>query len=87
MRGRHDIFVIDKRRPAVEYAMVREHGHPRVLVCVRGGAADDKGFYTQRSAPFNNKIRKYYEPVMYRYTGYMLQCFHVFFCLWLNARV
>jgi len=81
MRGRHDVFVIDERRAAVEFALVREHGHPRVLVHVRGGAADDSVFLTQRSASFNNKIRENYEPVKYRYTGCMLQWFHVFFCL------
>jgi len=55
MGGCHDIFVIDHRRAAVEFSLVREHGHPRVLVHVRGGTADDSVFLTQSSASLNNK--------------------------------
>lgn len=50
MGGCHDVFVIDNRRAAVEFALVREHGHPRVLMHVRGGATDDSVFLTQSSA-------------------------------------
>lgn len=54
MCSRHDVFVIDDRRAAVEFALVREHGHPRVLVQVRGDAANDSVLLAQRSASFNN---------------------------------
>lgn len=54
MRGRHDVFVIDDRRAAIEFALVREHGHPRVLVYVRGGAADNSVLLAQRSASLQN---------------------------------
>lgn len=50
MRGRHDVFVVDERAAAVEFTLVREHGHPRVLVHVRGHAADDPVFFAQGSA-------------------------------------
>jgi len=60
MGGRHDVFVIDDRRAAIEFALVREHGHPRVLVYVRGGAADNSVLLAQRSASLNNNwIRLY----------------------------
>jgi len=54
MGGRHDVFVIDDRRAAIEFALVREHGHPRVLVYVRGGATDNSVLLAQRSASLNN---------------------------------
>lgn len=50
MGGRHDVFVVDERSAAIELALVREHGHPRVLMHVRGHAADDSVLYTQCSA-------------------------------------
>jgi len=60
MGSRHDVFVIDDRRAAVEFALVREHGHPRILVHVRGGAADDSVLLAQRSASLNNNYNYYY---------------------------
>jgi len=53
MGGRHDVFVIDDRRAAIEFALVREHGHPRVLVRVRGGATNDSVLLSQCSASLN----------------------------------
>lgn len=50
MGGRHDVFVVDERSAAIELALVREHGHPRVLMHVRGHAADDPVLFTQCSA-------------------------------------
>jgi len=50
MGGRHDVFVVDERRAAIEFAFVREHGHPRVLVHVRRGAAYDSVLFAQSAA-------------------------------------
>jgi len=59
MGGCHDVFVIDNRRAAVEFALVREHGHPRVLMHVRGGATDDSVFLTQSPASLNKNKNIY----------------------------
>jgi len=50
MGGCHDVFVIDERSAAVEFAFVREHGHPGILMRVRGSASDDSVLFSQSPA-------------------------------------
>lgn len=50
VRGGHDVFVVDERTAAIELALVRQHGHPRVLVYVRRCAADDSVLFPQSAA-------------------------------------
>lgn len=53
MGSRHDVFVVDDRSSAVELALVREHGHPRILVHVRRDTTNDPVLFTQGTASFN----------------------------------
>lgn len=49
----HDVFMINDSGTAIEFALVREHGHPRVLVYICGRTSDNSVFFPQSSASLN----------------------------------
>lgn len=53
MGRRHDVSVIDERT-ATKCVIDQQQRHPRVLVHVRGIAADDADFFPQSAASLND---------------------------------